>query len=41
MARANALIVVPPDHTSHPVGSVLLALPLTDELGMTSRFSIQ
>lgn len=41
MARANALIVVPPDHASNPVGSVLDALPLTDELGMTSMFSIQ
>jgi len=41
MARANALVVVPPDHPSNPVGTVLEALPLTDELGMTSKFSIQ
>lgn len=41
MARANALIVVPADHASNPIGSVLDALPLSNELGMTTKFSIQ
>ena len=41
MARANALLVIPPDRASNAVGSVVHALPLTDELGMTSSFSIQ
>ena len=41
MAHANALLVVPPDHGSNPVGSVLEALPLTDDFGMTTKFSIQ
>jgi len=41
MARANALLVVPADRASNPVGSLIDALPLTDELGMTSHFGIQ
>jgi molybdopterin molybdotransferase len=41
MARANALLVVPPDRASNPVGALLDALPLTDDLGMSSDFRIQ
>lgn len=41
MARANALLVVPADSASNPVGTMLGALPLTDDLGMTSQFAIQ
>jgi molybdopterin molybdotransferase len=41
MARANALLVVPPDRASNPVGAVLDALPLTSDLGMCSEFRIQ
>lgn len=41
MARANALLVVPADSASNPVGTMLHALPLTDDLEMTSHFAIQ
>lgn len=41
MARANALLVVPPDRASNPVGSLLEAIPLNDDLGMASEFRIQ
>jgi len=41
MARANALLVVPADSASNPAGTMLSALPLTDDLGMTSHFAIQ
>ena len=41
MARANALLVVPADSASNPVGTMLNAIPLTDDLGVTSHFAIQ
>jgi len=41
MARANALLVVPPERASNPAGALIDALPLTDDLGMTSDFQIQ
>lgn len=41
MARANALLIVPPDSRSNPVGTILKALPLGDDLWMTDRFDIQ
>jgi len=40
MARANALLVVPADSASNPVGTMLSALPLSDDLEMTSHFAI-
>lgn len=41
MARANALLIVPPERASNPIGAMLDALPLTDDLGMSSDFAIQ
>ena len=41
MARANALLIVPPESRANPAGTVLNALPLTDDLWMTDRFEIQ
>ena len=41
MARANALLVVPADCRSNPAGTVLNALPLSDDLWMSERFGIQ
>jgi molybdopterin molybdotransferase len=41
MARANALLIVPADARSNPAGTVLDALPLTDDLSMSDRFAIQ
>ncbi len=41
MARANALLVVPADCRSNPVGTVLRALPLSDDLWMSETFEIK
>jgi molybdopterin molybdotransferase len=41
MARANALLVVPPESRLNPAGTTLNALPLNDDLWMTDRFAIQ
>lgn len=41
MARANALLIVPAHSRSNPAGTMLTALPLTDDLSMTDRFAIQ
>jgi molybdopterin molybdotransferase len=41
MARANALLVVPADHRSNPVGTMLRALPLSDDLWMSETFEIK
>jgi molybdopterin molybdotransferase len=40
MARANALLVVPADRQSNPVGSMLSAMPLTDDLQMSDELGI-
>ena len=41
MARANALLVVPADSRSNPVGTMLRALPLSDDLVMSETFEIR
>lgn len=41
MARANALLIVPADRRSNPVGTVLRALPLSDDLWMSENFEIK
>jgi molybdopterin molybdotransferase len=41
MARANALLIVPAESRSNPAGTMLKALPLTDDLWMTDQFEIQ
>jgi molybdopterin molybdotransferase len=41
MARANALLVVPADSRSNPVGATLRAIPLSDDLLMSDTFEIQ
>jgi molybdopterin molybdotransferase len=41
MARANALLVVPADRQSNPAGSMLSAMPLTDDLQMSDELGIQ
>jgi molybdopterin molybdotransferase len=41
MARANALLVVPADRRSNPVGTMLRALPLSDDLWMSEFFAIK
>jgi molybdopterin molybdotransferase len=41
MARANALLVVPADRQSNPVGSMLSAMPLTDDFQMSDELGIQ
>jgi molybdopterin molybdotransferase len=41
MARANALLVVPAESRSNPAGTILNALPLTDDLWMSDQFGIQ
>jgi len=41
MARANALLVVPPGSRSNPAGTMLRALPLSDDLWMSETFEIK
>jgi len=41
MARANALLVVPPESRSNPTGSILNALPLSDDLWLSEQLGIQ
>ena len=41
MARANALLVVPADRRSNPAGTILSALPLSDDLWMSEQIGIQ
>jgi molybdopterin molybdotransferase len=41
MARANALLVVPADRPSNPPGTMLNAVPLTDDLQMSAELGIQ
>ncbi|MFN2602251.1 MAG: gephyrin-like molybdotransferase Glp [Gemmatimonadaceae bacterium] len=41
MARANALLVVPADRRSSPVGTMLGALPLSDDLWTSETFEIK
>ena len=41
MARANALLIIPPDRRSNPAGSILSAMPLTDDLYMSDSLGIQ
>ncbi len=41
MARANALLVVPADRPSNPPGTVLHAIPLTNDLDMSAELGIQ
>jgi molybdopterin molybdotransferase len=41
MARANALLVVPADCRSNPAGTMLNALPLSDDLWMSEQFGIR
>jgi len=41
MARANALLIVPADHRSNPAGTMLRALPLSDDLLMSETFEIK
>ena len=41
MARANALLVVPASSQTNPVGAMLHALPLSDDLWMSDRLGIQ
>jgi molybdopterin molybdotransferase len=41
MARANALLIVPAESRSSSAGTILDALPLTDDLWMTDRLGIQ
>lgn len=41
MARANALLIVPSNSRSHPAGSILRAMPLTDDLHMSVSLGIQ
>lgn len=41
MARANALLVVPADRQTNPAGSMLDAMPLTDDLQMSDELGIQ
>jgi len=40
MAHANALLVVPEDHPVVEAGETLYALPLGDDAGLTTRFSL-
>ena len=41
MARANALLVVPADSRSNPVGTTLSAIPLGDALQLSDKLGIQ
>lgn len=41
IARANALLVVPADRRSNPVGTMLRAIPLSDDLWMSETFEIK
>ena len=41
MARGNALLVVPADRPSNPPGTVLYAIPLTDDLQMSRELGIE
>ena len=41
MARANALLVVPAESRSNPVGATLRAIPLSDDLWTSETFEIQ
>lgn len=41
MARATALLIVPADCRSNPAGTVLRALPLTDDLQLSDELGIQ
>jgi len=41
MARGNALLILPPNSWSHAAGSILRAIPLTDDLHMSVSLGIQ